>query len=48
MKDIDELILNAAPGELKKFQELDMETQLDGRSFYDMWAESKASPVQKR
>ena len=34
-KDVDELILNASPEELKKIQEIDMNTQLSGNSFYD-------------
>ena len=47
MKNIDKLILNATPEELKKFQELDMTTQLEGKSFYDTCVESKVSPIQK-
>ena len=34
-KDVDELILNATPEELKQIQEIDMKTQLSGNSFYD-------------
>ena len=34
-KDVDNLILNASPEELKKIQEIDMKTQLSGNSFYD-------------
>ena len=34
-KDVDNLILNASPEELKKIQEIDMQTQLSGNSFYD-------------
>lgn len=45
MKRIDELILGATPEELKRFQELDTETQLDGKSFYDTCAESAASQL---
>jgi len=47
MKSIDELILNATPQDLKKFQELDMLTQLDGKSFYDACVESKVSALPK-
>ncbi len=45
MRGIDELILNATPEELKKIQELDVSTQLDGRSFYDTCAESRVPPL---
>jgi len=47
MKRIDELILGATPEELKMLQDLDTETQLDGKSFYDTCTESAASPLQK-
>jgi len=47
MKSIDELILNATPEDLKKLQELDMSTQLDGKSFYDACVESGASALLK-
>ena len=45
MRSIDELILRATPEELKKIQELDVSTQLDGRSFYDTCVESRESPL---
>lgn len=37
-KSIDELILNATPEELQKIQELDINSQLSGNSFYDSYA----------
>lgn len=41
MKEIDRLILDATPEDLAKFQDLDMSTQLDGKSFYDTCTESR-------
>ena len=35
-KHVDELILNASADELLEIQKLDMETQLDGNSFYEI------------
>ncbi|KAF6241931.1 hypothetical protein C6988_10875, partial [Nitrosopumilus sp. b1] len=40
-KSIDELILNATPEELQKIQELDINSQLSGNSFYDSYANQK-------
>ena len=37
-KHVDELILNASADELLEIQKLDMETQLDGNSFYEIHA----------
>ena len=37
-KDVDELILNASPEQLKKIQEIDMDSQLSGNSFYDSYS----------
>ena len=37
-KQVDELILNATPEELKKIQEIDMNYQLSGNSFYDSYS----------
>lgn len=36
MKALDDMILNASESELKKIQELDMKTQLDGSNIYDL------------
>ena len=40
MKSVDDVILNASPDVLKKIQELDIQTQLNGNSFYDELASS--------
>jgi hypothetical protein len=37
MKELDEMILNASDTQLKKFQELDICTQLKGSNFYDVF-----------
>ncbi len=37
-KQVDEMILNATPEELKKIQEIDMNSQLSGNSFYDSYS----------
>lgn len=39
---LDELVINASGDELKKIQELDLETQLNGNSFYDVYLDSTA------
>ena len=39
---LDELVINASGDELKKIQELDLETQLTGNSFYDAYLDSTA------
>ena len=41
LRYVDEIILNAVPEELKRLQELDLATQLDGVSFCDVWACNK-------
>ncbi len=38
MKALDEMILNASESQLKKIQELDIETQMDGSNFYDVFS----------
>ncbi len=38
MKELDEMILNASDAQLKKFQELDICTQLKGSNFYDVFS----------
>jgi ferritin-like metal-binding protein YciE len=38
MKALDEMILNASDSQLKKIQELDIETQMDGSNFYDVFS----------
>ena len=42
LKKLDELILNASSGELKKIQEIDHMTQMDGLSFYDIYLDSSS------
>ena len=37
---LDNLVLNSSGDELKKIQELDLETQLNGNSFYDSYLDS--------
>ncbi len=40
MKELDEMILNASESQLKKIQELDIKTQLDGSNFYDVFSKN--------
>ncbi len=39
---LDEIVMDASPEELKKIQELDLDTQLKGTSFYDVYLDSTA------
>ena len=41
MEEIDSMILDASPDDLAKIQRLDVETQLDGKSFYDTCMERR-------
>jgi len=41
MKAIDEKILSASGKELKRLQELDLNSQLDGMSFYEVYVSKK-------
>jgi len=45
MKQLDEMILNASYNQLKKFQELDLKTQMNGSSFYDVFSKSDARSI---
>ncbi len=45
MKQLDEMILNASASQLKKFQELDLKTQMNGSSFYDVFSKSDAKSI---
>lgn len=45
MKHLDEMILNASDRQLKKFQELDLKTQMKGSSFYDVFSKSDTNSV---
>jgi len=41
LSKIDDIVLNASPEELKKIQEADVNTQLDGLSFYEVYVNSE-------
>lgn len=47
MEALDEKILNASSKDLKKIQELDLQTQLDGKSFYDNYIEARKVAISK-
>lgn len=40
LKKLDDMVLNASSDELKKIQEIDYQTQLEGLSFYDVYLDS--------
>ena len=42
LKKLDDLVLNASIDELKKIQEIDNQTQLEGLSFYDVYLDSSS------
>ena len=42
LRKLDDVILNASSDELKKIQEIDNQTQLDGSSFYDVYFDSSS------
>ena len=42
LKKLDDLVLDASPEELKKIQEIDHETQMEGLSFYDVYLDSSS------
>ena len=42
LQKLDDLILNASTEELKKLQEIDFNTQLEGLSFYDVYLDSSS------
>ncbi|MCA9828798.1 MAG: hypothetical protein KC444_10525 [Nitrosopumilus sp.] len=42
LKKLDDLVLGASPEELKKIQEIDQRTQMDGLSFYDVYLDSSS------
>jgi len=42
LQKLDELILNASSEELKKIQEIDHQTQMEGLSFYDVYVDSSS------
>ena len=42
LKKLDDLVLNASSEQLKKIQEIDHMTQMDGLSFYDICIDSSS------
>ncbi|HJJ23054.1 MAG TPA: hypothetical protein OQH54_04990 [Nitrosopumilus sp.] len=42
LQKLDDMVLNASQGELKKIQEIDQQTQMDGLSFYDVYLDSSS------
>ncbi len=42
LKKLDDMVLNASSEELKKIQEIDNQTQMDGVSLYDVYLDSSS------
>lgn len=42
LKKLDDLVLDASPDKLKKIQEIDHQTQMEGLSFYDVYLDSSS------
>jgi len=42
LQKLDDLVLNASPEELRKIQEADHQTQMEGLSFYDVYLDSSS------
>ena len=42
LQKLDDLVLGASPKELKKIQEIDHQTQMEGLSFYDVYLDSSS------
>ena len=42
LQKLDDLVFDASPEELKKIQEIDHQTQMDGLSFYDVYLDSSS------
>ncbi len=42
LQKLDDLVLNASPEKLKKIQEIDHQTQMEGLSFYDVYLDSSS------
>jgi len=42
LKKLDDLVLGASSEELKKIQEIDQQTQMEGLSFYDVYLDSSS------
>ncbi len=42
LQKLDDLVEHASPDELKKIQEIDFQTQMEGLSFYDVYLDSSS------
>jgi len=42
LQKLDDLVLGASSEELKKIQEIDQQTQMEGLSFYDVYLDSSS------
>jgi len=42
LNKLDNLVLDASSEELKKIQEIDQQTQMEGLSFYDVYLDSSS------
>ncbi len=42
LQKLDDLVLNASSEELKKIQEIDHQTQMEGLSLYDVYIDSSS------
>lgn len=42
LQKLDDLVLNASPENLKKIQEIDYQTQIEGLSLYDVYLDSSS------
>ena len=42
LQKLDDLVLDASPEDLKKIQEIDHQTQMEGLSFYDVYLDSSS------
>ena len=42
LQKLDDLVVDASPEELKKIQEIDHQTQMEGLSFYDVYLDSSS------
>ena len=42
LQKLDDLVLDASPEDLKKIQDIDYQTQMEGLSFYDVYLDSSS------
>jgi hypothetical protein len=42
LEKLDQMVLDASDEDLKKIQEIDLQTQMNGLSFYDAFVNSKS------